>query len=267
MNHKGPDNSQFVWVTRPRPQADEHASAIAAAGFRPLISPVMTIRVLPAPDTLPVSPSGTAGLIFTSVNGLQHFPRNWLSEFRDHPVFVSGTTTQKFARDMGFHNVLCSPDQGSRGLLRLIRDTFPFSADAVPSGLFYIAGTSRTPLLEQELSADFHLTVSELYAAEFETHLSESVRQAFENRQVAAVTLFSSRSASHAAKLLQTQFRGDATPIFDELLAVCISQSVAERARNSGFTKIAIATAESAESIVNKLVEQLKIHRNSSKTI
>lgn len=267
MKFQGPDSQSFVWVTRPRPQADDHAKAIEAAGFRPLLSPVIHIRPLPVPDTPPLSAPETSGLIFTSVNGLLHFPKQWLADYVMHPVFVSGTTTQNLARDMGFQNVLCSAHQGSRGMVALVRDGLPRTVGASPPNLLYIAGTSRTPILEEELSQDFHLTLSELYAAELEQQLSDTAREAFDSQQVVATTLFSSRSATQAAMLLQSHFGGAAQQVQDQLLAVCISQAVADRAQQSGFSRTTVATTESADSVLDKLVEQLNIHRKSSNSI
>jgi len=266
MTHKGPNSQKFVWVTRPRPQADDHASAIAKADLTPLLCPVMNIRALPAPNTPPVAPSDAAGLIFTSINGLQNFPGTWLRDFLNHPVFVSGTTTRDLARDMGFQNIISSPDQGSHGMVGLIRKALPVSENPLPPKLLYVAGTSRTPLLEEELSPDFQLTLTELYAAELQQTLSVAAAQALENKQIVATTLFSSRTAIHAATLLQNHFGARAKPILDDLLAVCISQTVAERARESGFRNIAVASMETSESVVDKLVEQLKIHSISAKT-
>lgn len=267
MKFQGQDNQPCVWVTRPRQQADDHASALAAAGFRPLLSPVICIKPLPVPDMPPLSPIETSGLIFTSVNGLQHFPKLWLANFVEHPVFVSGTTTQNLARALGFQNVLCSDLQGSRGMVALVRDRLPKSAGASSPNLLYIAGTSRTPILEEELSKDFRLTLSELYEAEFEHQLSDTAREAFENQQIVATTLFSSRSAMQAATLLQSHFGDTAKQVQDQLLTVCISQAVADRAHQSGFNRIAVATTESADSMVDKLVKELNIHRNSSNSI
>lgn len=267
MEFQGQDNQPSVWVTRPRPQADEHANAIAAAGLRPLISPVISIKPLPVPDTPPLSPIEASCLIFTSVNGLLHFPKRWLADYLEHPVFVSGTTTQNLARDMGFKNVLCSDHQGSRGMVALVRDGLPRSVGASPPNLLYIAGTSRTPILEEALSQDFHLTLSELYKAEFEHQLSDAAREAFENQQIVATTLFSSRSAMQAATLLQSHFGDSAKQVQDQLLTVCLSQAVADCAHQSGFNQIAVATTETADSMVDKLVKQLNIHRKSSNSI
>lgn len=265
MEHEGPNRQKLVWVTRPRPQADDHAEALSQAHLNPLLSPVMQIRSLPAPSAPPASAGDAAGLIFTSVNGLLNFPQDWLAGFLNHPVFVSGSATLNLARDMGFQNVACSPDHGSRGMLGLIRTALTTPDGTVPRKLLYIAGTSRTPLLETELAPDFELILSELYSAELNTQLSQAARRAFEEDSVVAATFFSSRSAAQAATLLNAQFGAQARPILERLLAVCISQAVADRARQAGFMNIAVAPAESSESIVNKLVEQLKIYSISSK--
>jgi uroporphyrinogen-III synthase len=239
---------------------------LSRADLTPLLSPVMQIRSLSAPNAPPVSPDDAAGLIFTSVNGLLNFPQNWIAGFLDHPVFVSGSATLKLARNLGFQNVTSSPDHGSRGMLGLIRGSLTASDSAAPMKLLYIAGTSRTPILETELSPDYHLVLAELYAAELITQLSQNARQAFAEDRVVAATFFSRRTAGQAATVLRTQFGAQAAPVFERLLTVCISQAVADQARQAGFRRVAVASSESSDSVVNKLVEQLKIHSISSKT-
>lgn len=267
MAQSGLERQALVWVTRPEPQASAHAAALTIAGLKPLLSPVLNINVLPTPEATPVLPGQTAGLIFTSINGLTHFPKHWLAEFENHPVFVSGTTTQKAAMEFGFSNVSCSVSQGSRGIVELVRNRMPTKAGATPSHLLYLAGTTRTPFLEAELKADFNLKVTELYAAEVADQLSDLAQQAFQSHKVAATTLFSARSAEHAATLLHNHFETGAKRIQNALLAVCISHAVAERAQQAGFVNTSVAKFETADSVVTELVKQLKIHPNSFKSI
>nr|WP_306264154.1 uroporphyrinogen-III synthase [Pararhizobium sp. IMCC3301] len=253
------DSRPYIWVTRPQPQADVHAAALAEHGLRPLLSPVLSIRKLPVPKTPPLVPEAVTGLIFTSLNGVLHFPEPWIAAFARHPVFASGTATLEAAKRAGFTDVHGSTGAGSRGMLDSVRTTIPAEKSAHAPALLYVAGATRTPFLEAALAPNYELTLVETYQAELAAQLTPLAIEAFAANQVAAVTLFSSRSAGHAAKLLQDSFGTRADDVLGSLLAVCISPSVATKARQSGFTRIAISNIETADSMAKKLVEQLKI--------
>lgn len=254
----GGDPRPFIWVTRPRPQAEAHAKALAALGLRPLLSPVLTIRKLPLPDAPPLASEDIRGLIFTSLNGILHFPKHWIAAFARHPVFVSGTATLDAAKEAGFADVHGSAGRGSRGMPSLVRTVIPAVKGAPAPAVLYVAGSTRTPWLEDALAPDYDLTLLETYQSALADRLSPLARQAFQNNQVIAATLFSSRSGANAAKLLRDSFGAGADELLRSLLAVCISKTVADRVRQSGFTRIAVSDTESAESVTKKLVEQLK---------
>ena len=262
LNQDGADFRPYIWVTRPWPQADAHAAALVEHGLRPLLSPVLTIRKLPVSKTPPLPPEYIEGLIFTSLNGVLNFPQDWIAAFAGHPVFVSGTATSEAARQVGFADVHGSTGEGSRGMLDLVRTTIPAGKTATAPAILYVAGATRTPYLEDALAPDYALTLLETYQAELAEHLTPLASQAFAANQVIAATLFSSRSAGHAAKLLRDSFGARADDLLESLLAVCISPTVAVKARQYGFIRIATSDIESVDSVTKKLVEQLK---NSAK--
>ncbi|MBL4646519.1 MAG: uroporphyrinogen-III synthase, partial [Rhizobiales bacterium] len=217
-----------IWATRPQPKAGEHAAALAKAGFAPLISPVLKIVPIaqenwarPVPDLVLIS----------SLNGLAFLPPDWRTALQNIPIIVSGTATGKRAKQLGFSSVKTSPGQGSRGMVDLVREYF--AANPQQTSLLYIAGTPRTPFLENDLGPQFNLQVVEVYASQLVSRLSEEFCAAYEGNMIAGVTLFSSRSAAQAAALLR-KLAPTNKNVLANVEAICISPSVAATARQAG---------------------------------
>lgn len=90
-----------VWVTRARPGADRTAERLAAAGFDPVVAPLLAIR--PLPGALAAAPhlETVQALAFTSPNGVAAFAA-LTPLLRDRPVFAVGDATAHAARAAGF---------------------------------------------------------------------------------------------------------------------------------------------------------------------
>lgn len=88
-----------VWVTRTRPDAERTAERLVAAGFDPVIAPLLEIRPLPVVADL----TGVEALAFTSRNGVAAFAN--ASPDRALPVLAVGDATAEAAREAGFAQV------------------------------------------------------------------------------------------------------------------------------------------------------------------
>jgi uroporphyrinogen-III synthase len=88
-----------VWVTRARPGAERTAERLAAAGYIPLVVPLLEIRTIDVRLEL----DGVEGLAFTSLNGIAAFAA--LHTGRTLPVFAVGDATARAARVAGFVDV------------------------------------------------------------------------------------------------------------------------------------------------------------------
>lgn len=247
-----------IWVTRPEPQAAAHAKFLKARGFRTTISPVLNIEPLPLPSRAPKELVHYDALLATSLNAFDHLPTSWIGQLRELPLFVSGSATEKRAVELGFSNVTASGGHGSRGMPDMVLNTLATDDNKTILKLLYLAGTPRTPFLEDTLSKTHSLSVTDVYEAKLASSISEETLACIHRYGIAATTLFSSRSAMQAAHLLRTQSDGREHDTRQTILAVCISPAVERVARESGFVKTAVSTSESSESLVDKLVEQLK---------
>ncbi|MDP3802621.1 MAG: uroporphyrinogen-III synthase [Brevundimonas sp.] len=89
-----------VWVTRAEPVASRTADRLKAAGFEPVVAPLLAIRALPQrePDL-----TGISALAFTSRNGVEAFAA--LTRDRALPVFAVGDATAEAARIAGYADV------------------------------------------------------------------------------------------------------------------------------------------------------------------
>lgn len=89
----------IVLVTRPADDAGELCDAVRAAGFIPMLAPMLDI--IPLHPTLP-SFDDSQAIVFTSMNGVRHCP----AVPRDRPVYCVGDRTADAARAAGFTTVV-----------------------------------------------------------------------------------------------------------------------------------------------------------------
>lgn len=89
----------LVWITRAEPGASATAKRVEALGYRPLVSPLLTIEPLPSLVEL----SGVSALAFSSANGVRAFAA--ASSVRELPVYAVGDRTAEEARAVGFTRI------------------------------------------------------------------------------------------------------------------------------------------------------------------
>ncbi|MEP0521640.1 MAG: uroporphyrinogen-III synthase [Hyphomicrobiales bacterium] len=248
-----------VWVTRPEPKATEHAKHLETCGFSTTISPVLTIEALPLIGQSPDQLSSFDAVLATSQNAFDHLPLSWLSSLQRIPLFVSGSATETRALELGFSNVTASEGSGSQGIPELLIQAPNICAAQGATNLLYLAGTPRTPFLEDVLPEKYSLSIIEVYEAKLVLTLSSDTAARIERDDVVATTLFSSRSAKQAAALLRRLSPDKQEAALQTILAICISPMVEQAARSHGFVKTETADLETSESIVEKLVTQLNI--------
>lgn len=100
-------------VTRPQPQAGETAARLEAAGYRPVLAPLLVAEPLGAPSDA----AGIGAIALTSRTGARRFAG--CDPFFDLPVFAVGDATAAEARRVGFRHVV-SADGNADDLVPLI---------------------------------------------------------------------------------------------------------------------------------------------------
>lgn len=132
-----------VLVTRPRPDAERTAAALAALGHQPIVVPLQEIRAVPVDrPQLPMD-----AVAVTSANALRHAEKALASGLAPLPCFCVGEETARAAREAGFGDIRIGPGE-AEGLARLVAATLPSGAR-----LAYLCGRRRRPALEARLAS------------------------------------------------------------------------------------------------------------------
>ena len=219
-----------VVVTRPQPQGERTASALAARGHDVWEVPLM--RVEPVAADL----SGTWGaVVVTSANAPAAITGNPArTALLALPLFAVGHRSGDAAKEAGFRNVT-SAGGDVRDLIQLLRER---KADAA-APLLYLAGADRAAdlvaaLAGHNIAADMRV----VYRAVTAPFPDELVAALEAGGDVQAVLHFSRRSAENYVAGAQ------AAGVAEQAMTVrhyCLSAQVAEPLKAAGAARIAIA--------------------------
>jgi uroporphyrinogen-III synthase len=178
-----------ILVTRPRPEAERTAAALARKGYEAILAPMLEIEAVDAS----IGAGPWAGLVLTSGNAaraLSHHPM--LEGLRDLRVFTVGKRTERAARTLGFQSVI-SVGGDSEDLVRVIRSR----GTADPAPYLYLAGNDRARDLPGELAPyKIGMETVVIYRANMVESLPQETRQAFADRRIEGVLHYSRRTAT-----------------------------------------------------------------------
>jgi len=180
-----------VLITRPEPGAAETASRVAALGLRPVVAPLLEVRVLPV--TLPAADRLQAVLI-ASGNALAGLP----TRYRALPLLAVGDASAERARAAGFSEV-CSADGDADALAALA------GARCDPAGgtLLLAAGRNQSLTLAAALRArGFRVIRRAVYAAIPVAALPKPAVATLRAEELRAVLFFSAETARQFVRLL-----------------------------------------------------------------
>jgi len=182
-----------VLVTRAEPGAFETQNRLLAAGYAPVLSPVLELTEkpdirLPDPDTL-------SGLIFTSANGVRFFSRQ--NKVCRLPVWCVGPATAAAARQIGFEKVYQSSGNATQ-----LADFILKSKQRDTRPLAHIANSAAAGKLAARLrQADQAVLFFPLYEARPVAALSAPARELLAGQTAAIILIHSAKAASHYARL------------------------------------------------------------------
>lgn len=242
-----------VLVTRPAGDSEKTVARLAERGIAAIAAPVMAIR--PLPDiALPekADPATCRALIVTSANAIRTLTgRPELAALTAVPLYAVGDHTAETARQAGFTDVRSAAGD-VHDLARLLR------AEIRPGEgrLVHLSGREVAGDLAGELAAAGYETerriVYETVAADA---LPAAARDALEGAEIAAVLLYSPRSAETFGTLAREAGLGDDLA---RVAAVVISENVAEKARAFGFGHIFVAERPDESALIAALERFLK---------
>jgi uroporphyrinogen-III synthase len=213
-----PEGSTGVLITRPEPGASETAARVAALGFHPVISPVLSI--LPLRAILP--PAGhLQAILAASGNAIRALPQS----HRQLKLLAVGEATASRARAAGFADVV-SADGDAAALATLAAQI------CNPAGLPLLLATGRGQ--GNALAADlrgrgFRVVRRVVYAAVPVPTLSAAAQRALADGTLAAALFFSAETARHFVRLLRRTRLQEAVRSMDAL-AIGATAAVALRA-------------------------------------
>jgi uroporphyrinogen-III synthase len=230
-----------VLITRPAEDAKPLAEILRHRGHETIVSPLMKIRFCDGPE-IPLN--GFQAVVATSANAIRALQRR--TARRDVPVFAVGPHTAQAALAAGFAGVRQGSGD-SHALAIFVREV----ADPASGPLLWVAGRDRTAELADALTAyGFEVQAQALYAAEEVGTLTEEATAALSAERMDAILLFSPRSALVFAKVLQNQALLHACR---RMVALCMSQEVAQKLSTLPFANILIAQQPNVASMLDLL--------------
>ena len=215
-------------VTRPRPEAERTAQALARRGHDALIAPMLEIE----PVNADFNPASFDAIVITSANAVRSLVQAALQNSLLRPVLAVGHQTAQAARDAGFLDVM-SADGDAADLISLIRSRW----NKGRARLLYLAGNDRSRDLAADLAKDgIQVETVIVYGADAAARLPDDAQQALRHGTIDGVLHYSRRSTE--IFLTCADAGGlDVSP----LRHYCLSQRAAEPLSARGFKAIRIA--------------------------
>lgn len=221
-----------VAVTRTLPEAERTAERLRALGAAPVLAPLLTI----VPCGYDTSTEDAQAIIFTSINGVHAFPD--AQGARARIVVTVGDATADAARAAGFLDVR-SANGDVDALAALITETL----DPAHGKLIHIAGDHVAGDLGGDLRrAGFQYERRQAFAAIAASELPAAFAAPLD------AVLFHSARAAHTFVAL-------GAPGSAELTAACLSDAVADGARETTWKKLIVAPAPREDALLAALLQ------------
>ncbi len=235
------DRSLTILVTRPLEDAEPLAAELRRRNANVLLEPMLEIVALE--DIVP-DLKNTAGLLFTSANGVRSFAR--VSAQRSLKVFAVGDATAAAARSVGFADV---DDAGGNveDLVALVKKAWLPARGA----LLHAAGRSIAGELAAELrKSGYEVQRIALYDAKTASALSEELCEAMRVGGLDYALFFSPRTAKTFVNLMTTAGLSDSC---QKVEAICLSAAVADVISSLPWRCMTVAAEPDQKSLLSTL--------------
>jgi uroporphyrinogen-III synthase len=238
--------SKTLLVTRAKGDEHELTEALQSLGHFVIHEPLTEIflnHTIRMPLQQELQGNEPSAIIVTSKHAVQGLAL--LSDIRDITLLCVGTATAEYAMSLGFSRVY---DTGGtvEQLVNYIGGGYDDDAHFI-----YISGAHiRSDLPAILLSFGMECKRVIAYEAIAAEGLSDTLVAQLQRGQIDAVTFFSPRNADIFIDLLERAESKPATQVMD---AFCLSEEVANHARNAGWRNIYIATQPTLASLVDSV--------------
>jgi len=228
-------------VTRPQPDADRFAAALAEIGVDAVVAPLMTIELA---ASTPPDPAACDALAFTSANGVRALAR--LAPDCPLPAYAVGPASARVAQNHGFQ-VAGVAGGNVESLASLL-------ADALGAGsrVFHPAGADIAGDLAALLDArDISCTRQVLYHARIPERLPAKIHQLLRNDGLDGAVFFSPRSAESFVRLVTNAGQASACA---RLALFGLSPAVTEAAcGNIAWRRVREARSPTQEALIDTI--------------
>ena len=248
-----------VLVTRPEPYGLRTAEKIALSGHDAVRMPLFETRVTAAVDDFPAAKQ-IGGLIATSGRAFAMFKCIGLpaAGVLDVPVYVVGPATAAAAREAGFTDIRegGGTAQELAGVVAIHQSAACDAAGAAGTEgtlpvLVYLAGTPRTPTIEDSLlAARLPFMVLECYQMAEISYSTDIIASDILSPPPDLVLLYSANAARRFHSLVDTKSLGNA---LDLTRFVCLSPAIATELPEAWQTRVITADHPNEDSLLASL--------------
>lgn len=234
-----------VLITRAENEAANLGYLLNEAGLKPMTAPMMEIKII---DT-PFDVSAFQGVITTSGNAVRSLAES--TDIRDIPVYCIGGQSDKLAKELGFTNTHYSIGNHKNLTIFIKRMVDPEAGVLLYMHGDVVEGNPITDLRQRGFRTQGRLS----YQTKPVESLPDEIVEAFESdAPPEIVTFFSIRTYRLFKELLVKH--GFAAKMKD-VHAVCLSQAIADFAREIRWKSVSAAPELNAKSVVS-VIEGLK---------
>ncbi len=237
--------SRHVLVTRPQDDAAGFATELTARGWQPVLAPLLTIRIKDEmAAALRDHLDQAVAVLVTSSNGVRALAR--LDPRRDRRLLAVGPVTALAARECGFTQVVTAD-----GNVAALADMAAAVLQPADGPVLHIAGSVQAGDLSGALAgAGFTVRRLVLYESAAAKFLPKGTITALKTAQLAAVTLFSPRTAAIFVALIGAAGLASSCRT---VAALCLSKAVAEEAKSLPWHRILISERSDAQALLDLL--------------
>jgi uroporphyrinogen-III synthase len=230
-----------ILLTRPHAASEYWASLLARHGFESILDPLLTI----APTHAPRPRGFFQACVITSANALNAAGqiKASMGDLLSLPCFCVGAATGKRAREFGFSDIHCGVSDSAE-LTAMIAATLADKSRP----LLHIAGEAVDAKAHDLLAEQgFSLTPWAVYRAHAAHDFTAQTQAAFAAGEIAAIPLFSPRSAGILVSIIE---KNRLVHACSGIVAVGLSQAVADVLELLPWRRLHVAAAPSEEEVL-----------------
>ena len=223
-----------------------------------------TIRILPMEDPTPIDEACDAAesfdwIVFTSVNGVEHFMSRFLvrRDIRDLKgvrICTVGPATTTSVERLGIRVAVTPEEFRSEGVIAALTATGDLTGTRI---LLPRAQIAREVLAEELRKAGADVTEVAAYRTEVGGEPRQDVYGMLLDRQIDAVTFTSASTVRNFAQLLGSEQAAD---LLRTTTVAAIGPVTAEAAQNMGITAAVVPDEYTIPALVSALVEHFRNH-------